>query len=158
MPAGDSHSTRIVADADVLAADLFVGGPARAALDLVRSHSWLTLVLTEPLIDDTSALITRFADETLASDWRSLITQSASIVDQPAGDHPALAAAYHGNAGHILSFDERLQSAEAGTAIRQQLETSIKSPAGFVRLFDPEPLYEAVIGESYSGPDRDPRG
>lgn len=157
MQRDESHSARIVADADVLAADLFIDGSARAALDIIRSHSWLTLVLTDPLLADAAALITRFAEETLAADWRARITESAAIVEQPVGDHPALAAAYHGNAGQILSFDERLQSAAAGTAIRQQLETSIKPPAGFVRLFDPAPLYEAVVGGAYAGPDRDPR-
>lgn len=158
MPADESHSARVVADADVLAADLLIGGPARTALDLIRSHSWMTLVLTDPLIADASTLIARFAEETLATDWRTVIADAATIVDQPAGDHPALAAAYHGNAGHILSFDEQLRSAATGSALRQHLDTSIKPPAGFVQLFDPDPLYAAVVGGTYPGPDRDPHG
>jgi hypothetical protein len=35
----DADPTRVVADADVLAADLLVGGVARDALDHVRAHS-----------------------------------------------------------------------------------------------------------------------
>ena len=43
---------RVVADADVLAADLLVGGSAREALDIVRRHSWLEFVVTDSLLND----------------------------------------------------------------------------------------------------------
>ncbi|HMB50092.1 MAG TPA: hypothetical protein VKM69_05475, partial [Natronoarchaeum rubrum] len=52
---------RIVAGADVLAADALVGGPARAALDHVRSHSWIDLVASDHLLDDAEAVIADLA-------------------------------------------------------------------------------------------------
>lgn len=149
---------RLVADADVLAADLLCGGPAREALDLARAHDWVTLVASEPLLDDAAAVIAELADEALADDWRGAMAELAELVDHPAGDHPALACAYRGEAVHVLSFDEGLRSAEAGVAIRARVETSVKHPAAFARLFDPAAMYEVVVGGEYPGPDRDPRG
>ncbi|MFC6737595.1 hypothetical protein ACFQEQ_15235, partial [Halolamina salina] len=58
---------RIVADSDVLAADLLVGGDARECLDHVRSHSWLTLVASDPLLDDAEAAIRGVAVADLAA-------------------------------------------------------------------------------------------
>ncbi|MFC7140139.1 hypothetical protein ACFQMA_09880 [Halosimplex aquaticum] len=153
----DASPARIVADADVLAADLLVGGDAREALDHVRSHSWVTLVASDALLDDAEAVVADLADADLAADWRDRIEGLREPVDQPAGDHPALASALHGGAMHVLTFEERLQSAEAGAAIRGRVETSVKHPKAFATLFDAESLYEAVEGGEYPGPDRDPR-
>lgn len=148
---------RIVADADVLAADLLVDGPARETMDLLRAHSWLELVATDALLDDAEAVIRKLADDGLASDWRSKIEGLAAVVEQPPGDHPALAAAYHGGAAHLLTFDESLRGAQAGAEIRSRVETSVKSPDAFLALFDPERLHSAIVGGEYPGPDRDPR-
>ncbi|MFB6354291.1 MAG: hypothetical protein ABEJ92_09415, partial [Halobacteriales archaeon] len=60
---------RVVADADVLAADLLCGGSAREALDLVRAHDWVTLVASEPLLDDAATVVADLADGDLADDW-----------------------------------------------------------------------------------------
>ena len=156
--AGDPSPARIVADADVLAADLLVGGAAREALDPVRAHSWVRLVASDALLDDAEATIAELANADLAADWRERVEGNRDAVVHPAGDHPALASAYRGGAMHVLSFDDRLQSAKAGAAIRAHVESSIKHPRAFASLFDPEPLYEVVEGGSYPGPDRDPRG
>ncbi|CAI50303.1 uncharacterized protein NP_4424A [Natronomonas pharaonis DSM 2160] len=156
----DGHEpdpTRLVADADVLAADLLVGGPARAALDEWRRHSWLDLVVTAPLCADAAAVIESLADETLAADWRGRLEQEAVVVDQPAGDHPALAAAYRGDGAHILSLDERLQSAEAGANLRGMMSVSVRSPDAFATVFDAAVVYESTFDEPYPGADRDPR-
>jgi hypothetical protein len=149
--------TRVVADADVLAADLLVGGAARTALDHVRSHSWLSLVASDPLLDDAEAVVESLADESLAADWRERVAADATRVEHPPGDHPALACAHRGDAAHVLSFDESLQTAAAGAAIRARVETSVKHPDAFARLFDPAALYESAVGGDYPGPDRDPR-
>ncbi|WP_459194599.1 DUF7384 family protein [Halosimplex sp. J119] len=148
---------RVVADADVLAADLLVGGDAREALDRLRSHSWTALVASDPLLDDAEAVIAGLADPDLAADWRDRIEALREPVEHPAGDHPALASALHGGAMHVLTFDEDLQSAAAGAAVRGRVETSVKHPKAFATLFDPESLYEAVEDGEYPGPDRDPR-
>lgn len=148
---------RIVADADVLAADLLAGGPAREVMDLLRAHSWLELVVTDALLDDAEAIVRKLADDGLASDWRSKIEEMATVVEQRQGDHPALAAAYHGGAAHVLTFDESLQRARTGAEIRSRVETSVKSPDAFLTLFDPERLHSAVVDGEYPGPDRDPR-
>ncbi|RXK50076.1 DUF7384 family protein [Halorientalis pallida] len=151
------NPARLVADADVLAADLLVGGPARDALDIVRAHDWVTLVASDHLIDDAEAVITDCADAGLAGDWRERVDRLREPVDHPAGDHPALASAYNGDAPHLLTFDEGLQSAEAGAALRKHVDVSVREPRAFVSLFDPETMYEVVVGGAYPGPDRDPR-
>jgi hypothetical protein len=153
----EASPARVVADADVLAADLLVGGDAREALDHVRSHSWVTLVASDPLLDDAEAVVADLADPDLAADWRDRVEALREPVDHPDGDHPALASALHGGAMHVLSFDEDLQSAAAGAAIRGRVEASVRSPRAFAAVFDPESLYEAVEGGEYPGPDRDPR-
>jgi hypothetical protein len=150
--------TRIVADSDVLAADLFVDGSARACLDHVRSHSWLTLVASDPLLADAEAVVERLADADLAADWRERIEDLREPVDHPAGDHPALASAYHGGAMHVLSFDEQLTSATGNTMVRNRVETAVRTPDAFSTLFDPGKLYPEVGSGEYPGPDCDPRG
>lgn len=154
---GRPDHTRIAVDADVLAADLLAGGAAREALDHLRRHSWLELVATEPLLADAEAVVAGLADADLAADWREKIESRTTVVDQPAGDHPALAAAYRGGAPHLLTFDERLQGAAAGAEIRQHMAVSVRSPDAFARVFDPGAVYELVFEEPYPGPDRDPR-
>lgn len=150
------ETTRIVADSDVLAADLLVGGRAREALDIVRSHSWITLVASDPLLADARAVIAELASEELSAAWHETIESERSAVDHPPDDHPALASAYNGNAAHVLSFDDRLGSAKAGVTIRKRMETSVKSPDAFVTLFDPERLHKTLFDEPYPGPDRSP--
>lgn len=149
--------TRIVADADVLAADLLVGGPAREALDHVRRHSWLTLVASDQLLADASAVITELADEELAGAWHERVSAWRDPVEQPADDHPGLASAYRGNAAHLLSYDDRLRSARTGLSIQPHADLSIRPPDAFARLFDPAVLYESQFGDDYPGPDCDPR-
>lgn len=153
----DPEPTRVTADADVLAADLLVGEPARAALDHVREHSWLTLVASDPLLDDAAAVVEMLAGASLARDWRARAVDACELVDHPVGDHPALAAAYRGGAMHLLTLDESLLSASAGAAVRRRVETSIKHPRAFDTLFDAESLYREAVGGAYPGPDRDPR-
>jgi plasmid stabilization system protein ParE len=156
----DTDPARIVADADVLAADLLAGdddNPAREAMDVVRSHSWVELVASDRLLDDAEAVIADLADADLAAAWREAVEDLRVAVDQPAGDHPALASAYRGRAAHLLSDDEGLRSAGASAAFGSRLNVSVKTPEGFVALFDPESLYAAVEGGEYPGPDRDPR-
>lgn len=148
---------RVVADADVLAADLLVDGDAREALDHVRSHSWVDLVASDPLLDDAEAIVASLADPDLASDHRARLEADCVLVSHPEGDHPALASAYRGNAAHLLSFDDRLTSARAGLTLRPRVAVSARPPAAFAALFDPESLYEAVEGGPYPGPDVDPR-
>jgi predicted nucleic acid-binding protein len=154
----DADPTRVVADADVLAADLLVGGAARDALDHVRAHSWLALLASDPLLDDAEAVIAALADPDLAADWRERIAADRERVDHPADDHPGLASAYRGGAAHLLTFDEGLSSAGANLSLQSHVQISIRSPDAFARLFDPAPLYEATHDGDYPGPDRDPRG
>jgi len=149
--------SRIVADADVLAADLLAGGPSRDVLDTVRSHSWLELVATAELLADAEALIGRFSGADLAADWRAAVGRLATLVDQPPDDHPALAAAYRGNAAHVVSLDDRLTGPEAGAALRGRLEVSVRTPAAFSAVVDPAVLYETTFDGAYPGPDRNPR-
>lgn len=158
---GRPDPTRIVADADVLVADLLAGGDARASLDAVRAHSWTTLVATEPLLDDAAVVIEELAGPSLATAWRGKVAELVTVVDQPPSDHPALAAALHGHAAHVLTFDGALTGAAGNARVRSRVETSPKTPAAFARLFDPAKLYAATRSggepDAYPGPDRDPR-
>jgi predicted nucleic acid-binding protein len=154
----EASPTRVVADADVLAADLLCGdGPARTALDHVRRHTWMTLVASDPLLDDAQAVIEALSEPSLAADWRDRIGAERERIEHPAGDHPALASAYRGGAAHLLSYDEGLRSAETGAALQSHMQVSVRPPDAFARLFDPASLYAAVEGGEYPGPDRDPR-
>ncbi|WP_277554924.1 DUF7384 family protein [Halobaculum limi] len=148
---------RVVADADVLAADLLVGGPAREALDGPRAHSWVTLVASDALLDDAEAVVATLADSTLAADWRERIEAWRESVAQPRGDHPALASAYRGGAMHVLSLDDRLTAAGTAAGLNDRFPVSVREPQAFAALFDAERLYPEVGGGEYPGPDRDPR-
>lgn len=153
----DVNPARLVADADVLAADVFVDGDARAALDHARAHSWVELAASEPLLDDAEAVIESLGDAGLAADWRERIAGEVTVVSHPAGDHPALGAAHAADAAHVLTYDEQLRSARTGMELKERVDVSVKAPDAFARLFDPERLYPAVVGGDYPGPDRDPR-
>jgi len=156
-PPAESGPARVVADADVLAADLLADGDARRALDHLRAHSWTTLVASDRLLDDAAAVVADLGGEGLATDWRERAAAWREPVPQPAGDHPALASAYRGGAMHLLTFDDRLLSAEAGATLGGRLSVSARHPRAFAALFDPESLYREVVGGEYPGPDRDPR-
>lgn len=151
--------TRVVADAGVLASDILLDGSARAAMDLVRSHDWLGILASEPLLADGAAILRDLTDDSITKQWHDEIRSLVTAMEHPEGDHPAIATAAAGDARHVLSLDPELQSAETGVAIRRNatVETSVRSPAAFVRLFDPADIYEAVYGSSYPGPDQDPR-
>lgn len=150
---------RVVADADVLAADLLCGpeSDARAALDHVRRHSWVTLVASDHLLADATAVIADLADDDVAADWRARIEPDCEIVDHPPDDHPALASAYRGGAQHLLSYSDDLRSARTGASLNHHMSLSVRPPDAFTRLFDPESLYPVVEDGAYPGPDRDPR-
>jgi predicted nucleic acid-binding protein len=154
----EATPARVVADADVLAADLLVGGDARRALDHLREHSWTTLVASDALLDDAEAVIADLSDPDLAADWRARASSWRESVATPAGDHPALASAYRGGAMHVLTFDERLLSTTAASALGSRISVSVRHPRAFASLFDAESLYAEVVGGEYPGPDRDPRG
>ena len=153
----EHSSARIVADADVLAADVLVGGPAREALDLVRAHDWITLVASERILEETASILAELGDQSIAEAWRERIDDLAEVVSIPPGDHPALAAAMTGDAAHVLSFDEELVSTRTNVGLQGRVDVSLRRPDAFVSLFDPEPMYEYVVGGEYPGPDRDPR-
>ena len=148
---------RVVADADVLAADLLVGGDARDALDSLRRHSWTTLVASDALLDDAEAVIATLTDPSLAAAWRTKLESWREPVDHPAGDHPALASAYHGGAMHVISLDSELTGPAAAAGLRGRMQVSVREPRAFATVFDPERLYPEIEDGEYPGPDRDPR-
>lgn len=145
----------VVADADVLAADLLVGGAAREALDPVRSHSWVRLVASEPLLDDAEAVIRQLADATLAADWRERIDREVELVEHQPGDQPALASAFAADAAHVLTLDDSLTSAKAGVGLQSYGNVSVRTPEAFAAVFDPAALYPEVKGGEYPGADID---
>jgi predicted nucleic acid-binding protein len=153
----EPNPARVVADADVLAADLLCGGYAREAIDTIRAHSWVELVASDPLLADAQTLIADLTDTALAEAWHERVEAFRVRVEHPPEDHPALASAAAGDAAHVLSFDEALRGAQTGLRIRERVATSVKHPAGFCGLFDPETLYPTVVGGEYPGSDRDPR-
>ncbi|WP_435074399.1 DUF7384 family protein [Halorubrum sp. HHNYT27] len=153
----DPSPARVVADADVLAADLLVGGAAREALDVLRAHSWTTLVASDALLDDAEAVIAALSDPDLAADWREAVEAWREPVTHPAGDHPALASAYHGAAMQVVSLDPALTGARAAAGLRDRLPVSVREPRAFASVFSAAKLYPEAVGGAYPGPDRDPR-
>lgn len=147
----------VVADADVLAADVLVGGAARDALDLARAHEWVAVVASDPLLADAEYLLAELASEDLAAAWRDRIEELVTLVEHPPGDHPGLASALAGDARHLLTFDEGLSSARANVSLQGRVALSIRPPDAFVTLFDPESMYAVAVGGAYPGPDADPR-
>ncbi len=153
----DSSPDRVVADADALAADLLVGGPAREALDALRSHAWTALVASDPLLDDAEAVIASLAADGLAADWRETVETWREPAAQPAGDHPALASAYRGAAMQIVSLDPSLTGPGTAAGLRDRMAVSVREPRAFATVFSPARLYPEAVGGEYPGPDRDPR-
>jgi len=153
----DGSPTRVVADADVLAADLLVGGDARSALDILRSHAWTTLVASDALLDDAEAVVASLADPTLAADWREAVDGWRDPVTHPPGDHPALASAYRGGAMQVVSRDPALTGPRTAAGLSGQFPVSVREPEAFAVVFDPATLYPDAVGGEYPGPDRDPR-
>ena len=153
----DPSPARVVADADVLAADLLVGGPSREALEGVWRHSWIELLASDQLLADTEATIAELSTPELAADWRQLIDEWRDPVTHPSGDHPGLASAYRGGAMHLLSFDRVLSSPRAGAELRGRVPLSVREPRAFATVFDARGLYLEVVGGEYPGPDRPPR-
>ncbi|WP_459881002.1 DUF7384 family protein [Halorubrum gandharaense] len=148
---------RVVADADVLAADLLVGGTPREALDRLRRHSWTTLVASDALLNDAEAVITMLSDAELAGGWRTRMERWREPVTHVAGDHPALASAYHGGAMQVVSLDPSLTGPAAGAGLRGRFAVSVREPRAFAAVFSPARLHPEVVGGEYPGPDRDPR-
>lgn len=146
---------RLVVDADVLVADLFIDDAAREAMTTIRSHPWLELRASEQLLDDAAAIITELGDSQLAGDWRAKMMTRCQVVKQPSQDHPGLATAYAGNAGHLLTYDPRLTSADTGMAMRRAMPISIRTPDAFNQVFDVAALYEAVFDAPYPGPEKE---
>lgn len=146
--------TRIVADVDVLAADLLVGGPARAAIDAVRRHSWLSILASDALIEETVAVITELTDAELATAWRDVFERERVAVSHPADDHPALGSAHTGGAAQVLSADPSLTSASVNLSLKARIDVSIRTPAAFLSVFDPATLYALDHDDPYPGPDR----
>ena len=148
---------RVVADADVLAADLLVGGAARDALDVLREHSWTTLVASDPLLDDVERVVASVGDPPLAADWRAKLAAWCEPVSHPAGDHPALASAYHGGAMQVISMDPTLTGPGAAAGLRDRMPVSVREPRAFTTVFSASRLYPEVVGGEYPGPDRGAR-
>ncbi|MGM0605382.1 MAG: DUF7384 family protein [Halobacteriota archaeon] len=153
-----SSPARVVADADVLAADLFgADDGARGAIEALWRHSWIELVASDALVADAEAVIAALGDEPLASTWGEQIHEWRFPVAHPRGDHPALGSAYRGGAMHVLSLDPSLTSSNAATALNERFPVSVREPAAFEVLFDAESLYADVESGPYPGPDRSPR-
>jgi hypothetical protein len=154
---GDPTPARVVADADVLAADLLGIDHARSALDLLRTHSWTTLVASDPLLDDLEAIVAALTGPDLARDWRAQIAHWRTPVSHPVGDHPALSSAYRGGAMQVISLDPTLTGPRAAAGLRDRLPVSVREPRAFEAVFSPARLYPEVAADPYPGPDRDAR-
>lgn len=148
--------TRVVADVDVLAADLLVGGVDRRALDALWQHTWTTLLASDALLTRTHTVIADLTNPSLADDWHDAIADWATMIDHPQTTSPALTCAVQGNAAHLLTHDETLLSASSAAELRRH-RVSVKPPDAFHRLFDPATLYDHRFDDPYPGPDRDPR-
>ena len=108
---------------------------------MLREHPPFALVTTDRVLADARAVIGTLSADRLAADWEERIRTEAEVLGPAPAGHPAIAAAAAGDAATVLSLDPRLQSAKAGAAIRSQVATSVKSPAAFVALVDPDTFF-----------------
>ena len=129
-------TVRVVVDSGVLAGDVKKEKSAKIVMEIIRRSPWIVIIASIPLLDEAQTVIETDFGEELAKKWREDIESMCEIVDHLEGDHPALASAYVGNAQHIISRDGRLTNAKAGVAIRTKIETSVKRPDAFVKLFE----------------------
>jgi hypothetical protein len=155
---GERAPEAVVADTDVLVADLFLNGHSRTALDHVRGHSWVDLVASEPLLATARAVVADLGTADLADDWYERAWRMCHIVEHPAEDTPALASAYRSGAHHLLTVDGTMAATETNLGVQPHMDLSIRPPDAFARLFDPEGVYEHLFESAYPGPDCDPRG
>lgn len=136
--------TRVVADTDVLAADLLVGGSAREAIDMIRTHDFLSLITTDTILLETHRIIETLTEKGLADDWLSRARRDFPVVEPDGSGQPAIEAAAASNAATVLSLEERLLSTQAGLTIRDHVATSVRSPRAFVAMVDPAALKVAL--------------
>ena len=129
-------TVRVVVDSGVLAGDVKKEKSAKIVMEIIRRSPWIVIIASIPLLDEAQKVIETELGGELAKKWREDIESMCEIVDHSEGDHPALASAYVGNAQHIISGDEMLTNAKAGVAIRTKIETSVKRPDAFVKLFE----------------------
>ena len=129
-------TVRVVVDSGVLAGDVKKEKSAKIVMEIIRRSPWIVIIASIPLLDEAQTVIETDFGEELEKKWREDIESMCEIVDHLEGDHPALASAYVGNAQHIISGDEMLTNAKAGVAIRTKIETSVKRPDAFVKLFE----------------------
>ncbi|MFB6186889.1 MAG: hypothetical protein ABEI86_08495 [Halobacteriaceae archaeon] len=149
--------TTFVIDSDVLIADLLIDGKARQALDLLRSHSWITVSISPELITECTTVLAEFIDDAVVNAWEEKITTFGNCVTPTATGNRALACAKEADAAHVITYDQRLLGVKAGVNMKPYVETSVKTPDSFLSIFEPEQLYEAVYDSPYEGPDQDPR-
>lgn len=148
---------RIVADADVLAADLLRDGDARDALDVVRAHSWLSLVASDPLLADARAIIAQLADPSLADDWREHIDELRVRVGHSIRGSPG---ARLGGSGRrrppalVRRVAPHGRDRRPHPRARRHERQASRRVLWVVR---PETLYPTIVDGDYPGPDRDPR-
>tara|TARA_A100001037_G_scaffold238258_1_gene217603 strand:+ start:894 stop:1304 length:411 start_codon:yes stop_codon:yes gene_type:complete len=129
-------TVRVVVDSGVLVEDAKKEKSAKIVMDIIRKSPEMVIIASMPLLDEAQKVIETDLGGELADRWREDIESICEIVDHLEEDHPALASAYVGNAQHIISRDERLTNAKAGVAIRTKIETSVKRPDAFVKLFE----------------------
>ena len=129
-------TVRVVVDSGVLAGAVKKEKSAKIVMEIIRRSPWIVIIASIPLLDEAQKVIETELGGELAKKWREDIESMCEIVDHLEGDHPALASAYVGNAQHIISGDEMLTNAKAGVAIRTKIETSVKRPDAFVKLFE----------------------
>jgi len=167
MPERDEpNPARVVADADVLAADLLLGGDAREALDHVRRHSWVELVASDPLLAQTERLVSKLADPALAADHRERLEAERVSVDQPEGTTPRwprpIGARRRTSSRPTSAFDRRKPGSRSSRGCPSASVRRTRSPASSIPRACTRPSRAAstrgrigILERSRGGPARE---
>jgi len=136
----ETYPSRVVLGPTVLAAAVDdADDAARDTLDLVLEHPAVTLVASDALLDAAATIAADRTGEAAAAELRDRVADARLVPTHPPDDHPALASAYRANAAHLVTGDPDLRDADAAAALGP-LRVSARSPAAFLRIFDPGAL------------------
>jgi hypothetical protein len=150
--ATDRSIARVALDLRVVVDDLCGVGASHEVGERLRAHGWI-----EPVIAASTAARIRGALATTvgaaaAAAWAAT-TERMHIISVPAGDHPALGAAYRGGARHLVTEDPAVLTPEAGATLGPRVGLSARPPGAFLQLYDPADAYAALFDDAYPGPD-----
>ena len=152
--AADRSIARVALDLQVLIDDLCGVGAAHEVGERLRAHGWIEPVIAASTAARIQAALRGEVGAEAAERWDAA-TRQLCVISVPRGDQAALAAAYRGGARHLVTDDPAVLTPGAGATLGPRVGISARTPAAFLRVYDPAAAYEALFDDGYPGPDAD---